>query len=57
MKRRDRMMRDLDEDIRSHIAIETQDNIERGMSPEDARRAAILKFGSATRVREDVREL
>jgi predicted permease len=57
MKRRDRMMRDLDEDIRGHIAIETQDNIERGMSPEDARRAAILKFGSATRVREDVREL
>ena len=57
MKRRDRMMRDLDEDIRSHIAIETQDNIERGMSPEDARRAAVLKFGSATRVREDVREL
>lgn len=57
MKRRDRMMKDLDQDIRNHIAIETQDNIERGMSPGDARRAAMLKFGNAGRVREDVRDL
>ena len=34
MSRRKRMMESLDEDIREHIARETQDNIERGMPPE-----------------------
>ena len=41
MRRRERMMQDLDQDIREHIAIETQDNIDRGMSPEEARYAAL----------------
>jgi putative ABC transport system permease protein len=57
VKRRDDMMKDLDQDIRNHIEVETQDNIERGMSLEEARRAAMLKFGNATRVREDTREV
>src|SRR5450432_2649375 len=51
------MLENLDQDIRNHIEIETQDNITRGMSPEDARRAAVLKFGNVTRVREDTREV
>src|SRR3984893_10879232 len=37
--------------------METQDNIERGMSPEEARYAAVRKFGNVTRVQEDVREV
>jgi len=49
------MLGDLDEDIREHIAMETQDNIEGGMSPEDARYAALRKFGNVTRVKEDTR--
>src|ERR1700678_2305418 len=57
MKRRERMMRELDQDIRNHIESETQDNIERGMSPEEARRAALLKFGNVRRVKEDTREV
>jgi len=57
MKRRDRMMKDLDQDIREHIAIETQDNIDRGMSPEEARYAAVRKFGNVTRVQEDTRDV
>ena len=57
MRRRKRMMGELDEDIREHIAMETQDNIERGMSPEKARRAAFLKFGNVTRVKEETREV
>ena len=36
MRRRKKMLDDLDRDIQEHIAIETQDNIERGMSPEEA---------------------
>jgi hypothetical protein len=34
MKRRKRMLEELDQDIRDHIEIETQDNIARGLSPE-----------------------
>ena len=57
MKRRKRMLEDLDEDIRDHIARETQDNIERGMSPEEARYAAMRKFGNVTQVMEETREV
>jgi len=57
MRRRERMMEDLDRDIREHIAMETQDNIERGMSPEEARYAAMRKFGNVTRVKEETREV
>jgi len=57
MKRRERMMQDLERDIRNHIEMETQDNIERGMSPEEARYAAVRKFGNVTRVKEETREV
>lgn len=57
MNRRKRMMEDLDQDIGDHIAQETQDNIDRGMSPEEARHAALRKFGNVTRVKEDTREV
>jgi predicted permease len=45
----------LDQDIREHIEQETKENIERGMSPDEARRAALRKFGNVTRVQEDTR--
>jgi predicted permease len=51
------MMEELDEDIREHIERETQDNIERGMAPVEARRAAMRKFGNVTRVQEETREV
>jgi putative ABC transport system permease protein len=57
MSRRKRMMEDLDQDIRDYIERETQDNIERGMSPEEARYAALRKFGNVTRVKEDTWEV
>src|SRR5260370_40884933 len=56
MRRRKQMIEDLDQDIREHIERETQDNIERGMSPEKARYAAVRKFGNVTRVKEETRE-
>ena len=46
---------DLDADIRDHIDRETSANIERGMSPEDARFAALRKFGNITLASEEVR--
>ena len=57
MWRRKRMLKELDEDIREHIARETQDNIERGMSAKDARHAAMRKFGNVTQVMEETREV
>jgi len=57
MRRRKRMLESLDQDIREHIAMETQDNIERGMSPEEARYAAVRKFGNVTRIKEDTRDV
>jgi predicted permease len=54
---RKRHLSDLESDIQNHIEIETQDNIARGMSAEEARYAAARKFGNVTRVVEDTREV
>ena len=57
MMRRKRMMEELDADIREHIARETQENIERGMPAEEARMAAMRKFGNVRRAKEETREV
>src|SRR3984885_13620020 len=57
MSRRNRMLDDLEQDIRDHIEIEIRDNIARGMPPDEARYAALRKFGNVTRVQEDTREV
>jgi putative ABC transport system permease protein len=41
-------------EIQAYIDIETDDNLARGMSPEDARSAAFRKFGNPTLVREEI---
>jgi predicted permease len=57
MRRGRRILEELDRDIREHIERETQDNIERGMTPEEARYAAVRKFGNVMRVKEDTRDV
>ncbi len=57
MTPRKHMMDDFDDDVRDHIARETEDNIARGMSPEEARTAAFRKFGNVLRVKEDTRKV
>lgn len=47
---------DYNEEIREHIAMETQANIDRGMSPEDAARAARITFGSISGTRQQLHE-
>ena len=54
---KDHHLKDLDRDIRDHIEEETQDNIARGMAADEARRAALRKFGNVLRVQEDTREV
>ena len=46
--------RDYAEEIEEHIAIETRENIGRGMSPEAARLAALRTFGNPLVVREQL---
>ena len=55
MSLRRRMENDIDRDIRDHIEMETRENIERGMAPEEARLAALWKFGNVLRAAEDTR--
>jgi putative ABC transport system permease protein len=55
MLRGKRLLEDLDKEIREHIELETRENIDRGMAPEEARYAALRKFGNVSRVKEDAR--
>ena len=55
MSRRREMLRRLEEDIRNHIERETEDNIERGMPPEEARYAALRRFGNTQLIKEETR--
>ena len=52
-----RRRKQLLEEVEEHIALETQENINAGMPPEEARRAAKGKFGSAEAALEHSREL
>jgi putative ABC transport system permease protein len=52
--RRGRRDQEAAREIASYIAIETDDNIARGMPPQAAHDAAVRKFGNATRVREEI---
>ncbi len=51
--RRRRILDDLDQQIHDHLEQETLDNLARGLSPEEARHAALRKFGNVLRVKED----
>ncbi len=57
MIRRKRALDGLDQDIHNHLERETQDNIERGMAPQEARRQARLKFGNVALAKEDTRRV
>jgi predicted permease len=46
--------REIDEELQSHIAMRTADNIADGMTPEAARREALLKFGNPSAMKEKV---
>jgi predicted permease len=46
----------LDEEIRFHIDAQIQKNLKAGLSPEEARRQALIKFGGVERAREGTRD-
>jgi putative ABC transport system permease protein len=51
-----RMNRALDDEIAHHLELETEKNIASGMSPAEARRQAVLAFGSVQSLREAHRD-
>jgi putative ABC transport system permease protein len=51
-----RRERELMEELESHLALHTEDNLKRGMTPEAARRAALLKLGGTESLKERYRE-
>src|SRR5690349_13391065 len=46
----------MDDEIRFHIEMETEKNVRAGMSPEEARRRAVLAFGGVEAHKEELRE-
>ncbi|HEX4441134.1 MAG TPA: ABC transporter permease [Thermoanaerobaculia bacterium] len=51
-----KMESDLDEELRFHVDRETEENLRRGMPAEQARLAALQKFGGIEKTKEEVRE-
>src|SRR5260370_41295901 len=51
---RSRLDHEISAELQAHIDLRTDDNIARGMSPEEARREAVLRFGNPTATRERV---
>ncbi|HET6891088.1 MAG TPA: ABC transporter permease [Pyrinomonadaceae bacterium] len=49
---RDSVIEDIEEEMHCHVEMETQTNIARGMSPDEARRAALRSFGNLGRIRD-----
>jgi putative ABC transport system permease protein len=47
--RRESVLRDIEEELRVHVEMETETNIERGMPPDEARAAALKSFGALVR--------
>jgi predicted permease len=48
--------RDLDEELQHHIELKTQENIEAGMTPEEARYTALRAFGGVEQKKEQCRD-
>jgi len=56
LTRVDRLERGLDEEIRFHIERQMDKNLRSGMTPDEARRQAYIKFGGVERVKESTRD-
>lgn len=57
MTRSKRALHGLNDDIRDHIEHETRTFMAQGLSPEEARRQAMLEFGNVALIQEDTRRV
>ena len=53
--RRERLDYDLQEEIRQHLDLKIQDNLAKGMSPEEALRTARIEIGNPALISEQTR--
>src|SRR5271169_3167419 len=53
---RERLVKELDDEMQFHVDEQTAENVAAGMNPEQARRAAMKAFGNGTYVKEEVWE-
>lgn len=53
---RHQLDRELDDEVRFHLELQIEDNIKAGMSPADARHAALRSFGGVEPMKEQYRE-
>jgi putative ABC transport system permease protein len=53
---RSRRERELQAELESHFQLHVDDNVRAGMTPAEARRAAVLKFGPVEAIKEDIRD-
>jgi predicted permease len=54
--RKDRLDRDLDAEMAAHLELAIEENLQRGMSAEEARREALIRFGGLEQAKEFHRE-
>ncbi|MES2696468.1 MAG: ABC transporter permease [Verrucomicrobiota bacterium] len=54
--RREKIERDMAEEMRFHLSQSTADHIDEGLSPDEARYAALRRFGGIEQVKESCRE-
>jgi hypothetical protein len=55
--RRQKLEADLAEEIRSHLEMEEQENLNSGMLPDAAHYAALRRFGNVTLIQDTCREM
>lgn len=53
---KERLDRDLQDELTSHLEMHIADNLRAGMSPEEARREALLRLGGLEQTKESVRD-
>jgi putative ABC transport system permease protein len=54
--RRDQLDHELDAELAGHLELAIQENLQRGMSAEEARRQALIRFGGTEQAKEQHRE-
>jgi putative ABC transport system permease protein len=54
---RERVIGDIDKEFRSHVEMVTEENVRRGMRPDEARREALRSFGNVCAVRDAAYEV
>src|SRR2546427_11809761 len=53
---KERRDRELAEELESHLEMHMEDNLRRGMAPEEARREALIKLGGIEQTKESYRD-